>query len=129
MKVLLDTHVVLWALSDPDRLGTSRELLADPEVTRLISAVVVWEVAIKVGLRRLHLATSVAEWAERARRDLAAESVAISEAHAAAGAELPHHHRDPFDRLLVAQARSLGVPLVSADPVLTAYDLEVISVN
>lgn len=129
MRLLLDTHVVLWALGDPDRLRSSRELLADPDVTRLVSAVVVWEVAIKVGLRRLHLAMSVAEWAKRARTDLAAESIGISEAHAAAVADLPHHHRDPFDRLLVAQARSLGVPLVSADPALTAYDVEVIGVE
>lgn len=119
---------MLWALADPDRLGACRELVADPDATRMVSAVVVWEVAIKVGLGRLHLGMSVADWAERARRDLAAASVAISEAHVAGVADLPHHHRDPFDRLLVAQGRHLAVPILSADPVLAAYEVEVISV-
>jgi PIN domain nuclease of toxin-antitoxin system len=129
LTVLLDTQVVLWALAAPKRLGAGRELIADPRATRLISVVVIWEVAIKVGLGRLHLPMSVAEWAERARRDLDAISVAVSEPHAAAVATLPHHHRDPFDRLLVAQARELGVPIASADPALDAYDVEVIRIR
>ncbi|CAN5468008.1 type II toxin-antitoxin system VapC family toxin [soil metagenome] len=129
MRILLDTHVVLWALTDPARLGRRRELVADPDATRMLSAVVVWEVAIKVGLGRLHLGASVGDWAWRARRDLQAESVAISEAHVAGVADLPHHHRDPFGRLLVAQARHLGVPIVTADRLLSAYDVEVLDLT
>lgn len=128
-RVLLDTHVVLWAMQEPARLGSQRELLGDPAVTRVVSAVVVWEVAIKVGLGRLRLPMPVAAWASRAVSDLAAERAPITDQHAAAVAELPHHHHDPFDRLLVAQARFLDVPLVTADPVLRAYDVEIIEIE
>jgi PIN domain nuclease of toxin-antitoxin system len=128
MRVLLDTRVVLWALAQPERLGARRELVADPDVARLVSAVVVWEVAIKAGLGRLHLGSSVADWADRARRDLAAASVAISEAHVAGVAALPHHHSDPFDRLLIAQARHLGVPILTADSALADYEVDLIGI-
>ncbi len=127
--MLLDTHIVLWALATPERLGRRRKLLANPETTRMVSAVVVWEVAIKVALDRLHLPMPVREWADSACRDLAAVSVPITEAHAAAVADLPLHHRDPFDRLLVAQARDLGVPIATADPALSAYDVTVVEIG
>lgn len=103
--------------------------MEDPESVRLLSAAVVWEVAIKVGLGRLTIGTDVATWSTQARRDLAADSVAVTEQHAAGVAQLPHHHRDPFDRLLVSQARALQVPLVTADPALAAYDVEVLSIR
>lgn len=127
-RVLLDTHVVLWALQDPDRLGAQRELVEDPAVTRALSAVVVWEVAIKSRLGRLDLPVAVRDWVDRAAADLVAERVPITDVQAATVAELPLHHRDPFDRLLVAQAQVLDVPLVTADPVLEAYDIAVILV-
>src|SRR5690625_4877794 len=99
-RVLLDTHVVLWALQDPRRLGEHRTLLEDPSTIRLLSAVVIWEVAIKSRLGRLDLPLPVAEWAPRAATDLAAERLSITDVHAAAVTDLPMHHRDPFDRLL-----------------------------
>lgn len=131
MRLLLDTHAVLWALGDPDRLGEHRALVADRDVDRLLSAVVVWEVAIKARLGRLSVGpgVSVAEWAARARTDLLAEEVPVTGEHAGAVADLPLHHQDPFDRLLVAQARALGVPLLSADPAMTAYDVEVVLIR
>jgi PIN domain nuclease of toxin-antitoxin system len=127
--VLLDTHVVLWAVADPGRLGATAELIADPGVMRYLSAVVVWEVAIKVSLGRLELGMPVGEWSRRAHSDLAAERLPVTEAHAAAVADLPMHHRDPFDRLLVAQARALGVPIATADVDLAAYDVEVVAIG
>lgn len=129
MRVLLDTQVVLWALSDPARLGSQRDLVADRTVTRLLSAVVVWEVAIKVGLGRLQLGMGVPEWAARAARALVAEPVPVTAEHAAFVAGLPRHHRDPFDRMLVAQAHALEVPLISADRALAAYGIELLLVG
>ncbi|MGI8875983.1 MAG: type II toxin-antitoxin system VapC family toxin [Egibacteraceae bacterium] len=128
-RVLLDTQVVLWALQNPRRLHGRRSLLEDPMVTRLLSAAVVWEVAIKAGLGRLDLAMPVGDWARRAATDLVAERLPITDEHAAGVADLPPHHRDPFDRLLIAQARALAVPLVSADAALAAYDVEVLTVG
>ena len=128
-RVLLDTHVVLWAMREPARLGSQRELLEDASVARMLSAVVVWEVAIKVGLGRLQLPVAVDDWAWSAASDLAAERVPITDLHAAAVADLPLHHRDPFDRLLVAQARLLDVPIATADAALRAYDVEIVQVG
>ena len=126
MRILLDTHAVLWALGAPERLGAQRSLVEAPSTTRLLSAVVTWEVAIKVALGRLQLPGSVRTWAARALSDLAAEPLAIELEHAAAVAELPHHHRDPFDRLLVAQAQQLMIPVLTADEQLARYDVEVL---
>lgn len=126
--VLLDTHVVLWALADPDRLGRARPVVEDGGVTRYLSAASVWEVAIKTGLDRLQLPLPLREWARRAAADLVAERLPITDAHAAEVADLPMHHRDPFDRILVAQARSLAVPIVTADPAIALYDIDTIEV-
>lgn len=129
VTVLLDTHVVLWALAAPERLRSRRELVADPATRRLLSAVVTWEVAIKSGLGRLDLPTSPRAWAARAVEDLRLEPVPITPADTLAVADLPLHHRDPFDRLLVAQARERSIPLLTADPALRAYDVDVLLVE
>jgi PIN domain nuclease of toxin-antitoxin system len=126
--VLLDTHIVLWAMQDPGRLGAARTVVEDPGVTRHLSAASIWEVAIKVALGRLDLPVPVPEWAERAASDLAAERLAVTQEHAAAVAALPRHHGDPFDRLLVAQARALSVPIITADADIGAYDVDVLPV-
>src|SRR5690625_3301595 len=128
-RILPDTHVVLWALQDPNRLGERRALLEDPAVTRILSAVVVWEVAIKTRLGRLGLPLAVNKWRPRAVADLAAERLPITDHHAAAVADLPLHHRDPFDRLLVAQSQILKVPIITADPAFTDYDVEVLGIK
>jgi PIN domain nuclease of toxin-antitoxin system len=121
--------VVLWALAQPARLGAAATLIANPAVTRSVSAVAVWEVAIEVSLGRLDLGLPVGEWARRAHRDLAAERLPVTDVHAAAVADLPPHHRNPFDRLLVAQAQTLGVPIATAGGDLAVYDVEVIRVD
>lgn len=123
--VLLDTHIVLWALHEPDRLRELRRTVEDPETTRLLSAAVVWEVAIKVGLGRLDIGMPVTDWAPAVASDLAAVRVPITDMDVAETAALEHHHRDPFDRLLVAQARRRQVPLLTADATLQAYDVEI----
>lgn len=125
--VLLDTHVVLWALAEPDRLGRAGGIIGDARVTRYLSAACVWEVAIKTTLDRLRLPLPVGDWARQAAWDLAAERLPITDGHAAAVADLPLHHRDPFDRILVAQARSLDVPIVTADQAIARYDVTTIT--
>jgi len=120
VKVLLDTHVLLWAAVAPDRLGSAR---ADFDVAerRLISAATVWELAIKQGLGKLNLGTDVRSWIGRAVDELQLNQLSITAEHAAAVEHLPPLHRDPFDRLLVAQAMAEGAVLLTADRSLGGY--------
>ena len=118
--MLLDTHVLLWAASAPDRLGASLEEVTSAE-QRLISAASTWELAIKASLGRLDLGTEVRAWMRRALRELHARPLSITADHAAAVEHLPPVHRDPFDRLLVAQALQEGAILLTADRVLLQY--------
>lgn len=126
MKVLLDTHAFLWAIARPERLGRYEQLVADPSTTRLLSAASSWEIAIKHGLGRLPLPERPADYVPEAMRRLAVEGLPVEHSHALAVSGLPPHHRDPFDRLLVAQAQQLGLPVLSADPALRRYDIEVL---
>ena len=125
MRLLLDTHILLWALADPRRLTDSvRDALeADNEV--LFSAASVWEIAIKSQVLRAEFgvdATAIIEAALETRFN----ELAISPEHAAAVAALPPHHRDPFDRLLVAQAFTEPARLVTADKALAAYSKDLV---
>lgn len=119
MKLLLDTHVVLWAAAMPERLGRDRTLIEQSD--RIVSAASVWELSIKQGLGKVNLGEAVGPWFERARRELAATPLPITPAHAAAVETLPMIHRDPFDRLLIAQAQSEDLVLVTADAALREY--------
>ena len=120
MRVLLDTHVLVWAATTPERLGTSLQLLADAD-GRLASVVCVWELAIKQRLGKLSVGVDVRTWTRRVTRELALEQLPITAEHAAAVEHLPDVHRDPFDRLLVAQAVAEGALLLTADERLTGY--------
>ena len=121
MRILLDTHVLLWAVGEPDRLdGTTRSLLEDPAVEVLFSAASIWEVAIKVGLGRADFAVRPEAVAQAARATGFLE-LPVTAAAAARVADLPPHHRDPFDRLLVAQAVLEPARLYTADPMLALY--------
>lgn len=129
MKVLLDTHVFLWLHSEPERLGDQLALLEDPATVRLVSAVVGWEIAIKHGLGRLVLPAAPQEWVPTRIERGSMTPLPIELSHALGVAELPAHHRDPFDRLLISQARRLGVAVVSADPIFGSYDVELLPVT
>jgi PIN domain nuclease of toxin-antitoxin system len=125
VKVLIDTHVLLWWLHDSSRLRpATRALFAATSNELLWSAASTWELAIKVQLGKLRLAESVQSFVARviAEQDLTA--LPVHHVHAARVAELPALHRDPFDRLLVAQALVEGVPFVSAHGQLAAYGVE-----
>ncbi len=121
MKLLLDTHALLWWLLDAAELPASaRRAIERAEAVR-VSAASIWEVAIKQRLGKLpELAIPVAELPELARRS-GFVPLPVDERHAAAVASLPRHHRDPFDHLLIAQAQIEQLILVSRDPQFAAY--------
>ena len=129
MRVLLDTHVVLWAASEPERLGDARPLIEDAGNELLVSAASSWEIAIKYGLGRLPLPTGPEHYVPRLLRALGATPLSVDHAHALAVARLPPHHRDPFDRILVAQAHLLRVPIVSSDPMIRRYEVDVVTLG
>ena len=120
MRVLLDTHVLVWVTHQSVRLGTARQLVADAD-NRLMSAVSVWELAIKQRLGKLSVGSDVRTWTRRVTRELVLDHLPVTAEHAAAVEHLPDVHRDPFDRLLVAQAVAEGAVLLTADDRLTAY--------
>jgi len=128
MRLLLDTHIALWALTDDPRLSQrARALIDDPANQVLVSAATVWEIAIKHALGRDDMPISgdeALEWFRQAGYDL----LPITPAHAAAVEHLPDHHRDPFDRLLVAQAITEPLRLLSRDPLVVRYGDAVIAV-
>ncbi|MBC8071273.1 MAG: type II toxin-antitoxin system VapC family toxin [Deltaproteobacteria bacterium] len=129
MKLLLDTHVLLWALGNPKRLGaTVRNRLSDPATELAVSAVTIWEVAIKRALGKLRVPGSASAWLMPAVDDLGASWLPITPEHAAAVEELPPHHRDPFDRMLVAQALAGGWTIASADEAFEAYPVALLHV-
>jgi PIN domain nuclease of toxin-antitoxin system len=123
VKLILDTHVVLWWTHDSGRLSpTAVRLLSDRRHDVLLSAAVAWEITIKRALGKLVVR-------ERLMTELLADGAGhelpITIAHTAAVGALPPHHRDPFDRMLVAQAGIEGAVIVSADAALRAYDVPV----
>lgn len=121
MKYLLDTHLLLWAAAEPRRLSKkTRALLEDPDNVLLFSAASLWEVAIKAGLRRPDFTVEPAVLRRGLLDNGYVELPVVSE-HAVATATLPPIHRDPFDRLLVAQAQVEGITLLTSDPVVAQY--------
>ena len=127
-KVLLDTHVFLWLLAEPERLGAHLRLVEDPANSMLLSAASSWEIAIKVRLGRLALPDDPKRYVPDRMRAIGAEPLAVEHAHALEVAALPPLHRDPFDRILVAQARHLDLTILTADAALASYDVRTILV-
>lgn len=125
MRLLLDTHVLLWWLADDRRLGRrTRQIIADPNSAIFVSAASIWEIAIKTGLGRLKV--DVDELASGLEAN-GLISLPIAAAHATAVFHLPLLHRDPFDRMLIAQARTEKLQLVTRDPQFADYDVECIA--
>lgn len=127
MRILVDTHVWLWMLSEPARLPSrSQAVLADSSNEILVSAVTAWEIAIKHGLGKIFLPEDPAMFVPSRLTASGCTALAIEHADALIAGALPHHHRDPFDRLLIAQSQALGVPLCTADKAIRAYRVEVL---
>jgi PIN domain nuclease of toxin-antitoxin system len=120
VRVLLDTHVLVWAATTPERLGSDLAVIEDAD-RRIVSAVCVWELAIKQHIGKLTLGSDVRAWTRRVTTELVLDHLPVTADHAAAVEHLPDVHRDPFDRLLVAQAVAEGAVLLTADDRLTAY--------
>ncbi len=121
MRLLLDTHLLLWALGDPDRLDDeTRALIEDASNDVLFSAASIWEIAIKTGLGRVDFAVRP-EAVMHAARATGFIELPVRADVAARVVDLPPHHRDPFDRLLVAQAIAEPARLYTVDPLLPPY--------
>jgi PIN domain nuclease of toxin-antitoxin system len=122
MKLLLDSHAVLWYVDQDHLLSrAAHAAITDPTNDLCISAATIWEVAIKVGSGKLALSFAFRPWIEKAIVDLRATVLPITIEYADKQASLPKYHGDPFDRLLVAQAFVEQMPIVSADVILDQY--------
>jgi len=127
MRLLLDTHVWLWLRASPERLPKrARAALEDERNALHFSAASAWEIATKHALGRLPLPTTPDAFVRQTIAKVAATALPISVAHATRAGGLPSHHRDPFDRLLVAQAQADDLVLVTNDEQLEAYDAKLL---
>jgi len=121
MIALLDTHVLRWWLDDPKRVSPpARFAIGNKSNGMMISAAVPWELAIKTNIGKLKAESFLARWSEIMQVQGFGE-LTINSADAMRAGLLPLHHKDPFDRLLVAQAQATGWPIISADPVFDHY--------
>lgn len=123
MRLLLDTHVILWWLSDSDELSDQVKDLLDTEPSAHLSAVSAWEIAIKQTLGKLDGPDDLAERV----RDSQFTTLPITAGHGVRAGRLPALHRDPFDRILVAQAQIEGMTIVTRDKWIPRYDVPVMA--
>jgi PIN domain nuclease of toxin-antitoxin system len=124
LRLLLDSHVLVWWMDQHDRLNARAfSAIEDRSNQILVSAATIWELGIKVGLGKLDLRTPIGVWTAAALADLDAEVLPITPDYVEALVSLPHHHKDPFDRMIVAQALAEGIPIVSSDAKLDSYGL------
>ncbi len=127
MKVLLDTHPFLWWITDDQRLSLrAREIISKGENEVFVSAATGWEIAIRAQIGRLRLPTEPQKFIVEQLKINAIKSLPIEMRHALHISTLPAHHRDPFDRILVAQAQLENLPILSADPDIGKYKVTII---
>lgn len=125
--MLIDTQVFLWASIEPHRLSpTASRVLSDSGCRRWVSTVSGFEIATKVAIGKVRLDLAVPTFMSRGVQALAATTLPMSMEHATGVVDLPLHHRDPFDRLLVTQARMEGLSMLSADGALAAYEVAIL---
>lgn len=126
MKLLLDTRCWLWMQATPERFSpTARQMVEDRDNVLLLSPVSAWEIAAKHASGRLVLPLPPQEYVPMRMKSSGVDALPLQHSHALQAATLPWHHRDPFDRLLIAQAQVEGLPILSADRRLEAYDVRV----
>ena len=125
MTLWLDTHTFLWFCQGHSLLSWSaKALIEDSAHRKLVSVATCWEIAIKAGLNKLHLGESSVTYLPAALAQTGFELLPISLSHSTAVEHLPSHHRDPFDRLLVAQCLHENIAIVSADTALDLYSVK-----
>lgn len=123
MKLLLDANAFIWAYARPTELSSAaRRALTDVANDRLVSMASLWEIAIKMSIGKLDFAENLAQ----ALDDIAATSLPITLVHVARVRSLPFHHRDPFDRMMIAQAMEEGLTIVTRDRRVAAYGVPVL---
>jgi PIN domain nuclease of toxin-antitoxin system len=122
VKFLLDTHALIWSQDDTSKLSpATTAALTDPAHQRMLSMATVWEIGIKLSLGKLRLSKPFRVWIEKAIADLALSELKITVDYVERQLSLPFHHRDPFDRLMIAQALTEEITLVSGDALFDAY--------
>lgn len=127
MNVLIDTQCWLWWFSEEERLNVgAQQLIGNGENTVYVSAATSWEIAIKCAIGKLKLPESPDRYVPRRLASQGMVGMPIEHVHALRVASLPDHHRDPFDRLLVAQAQLENLALLTTDPLIAAYEVETI---
>ena len=127
MRAILDTHVFLWwNMDDPQLSATLREIISDGRNELYLSAVSTWEIAIKAGRGRLILPAPPPAYVPDRLILHGFQPLPISLSHALHVYSLPDHHRDPFDRLLIAQAQLEDIPILTADPIMARYDVQAV---
>lgn len=127
MRILLDTHVFLWLLSDPDRISLNwTKLIEDPSNDLYLSIASLWEIAIKSSLQKLRLAVTFSELATEYVPEMEIEILPIAIEHLAVVEKLPRHHGDPFDRLIIAQGIVEKLSVMTLDPKLASYEVAMV---
>jgi PIN domain nuclease of toxin-antitoxin system len=127
MKLLLDTHTFLWWVTDDPRLsGAARTIMAEGNNDLFLSAASGWEIAIKARLGRLQLPSNLKEYIAKQMQSNAIAVLPIQLNHALHVCKLPDHHKDPFDRMLIAQSQLENLPLLTKDPVIAKYDVVIV---
>lgn len=122
MMMLLDTHAFLWQRSEPDLLSKKAvAALLEEENELWVSAVTVWEVGILAGLSRIRLQTTIRKLVEHSFRDAGIQILPVAPGHVEALLALPFFHQDPFDRMIIAQARASGAAVISRDIAFDRY--------
>ena len=122
MRLLLDTHTLFWSVDDPSKVSAqAMAAMVAPTNDRLLSAATIWELAIKVGQGKITLSMPYRLWMETAIADLKLTILPVTVAYAERQAGLPPHHKDPFDRLIIAQALVDGISVVSVDVAFDPY--------
>ena len=126
MDLLLDTHALLWWLGDDPKLGpNARARIEEPANSVYVSAAAAWEIAVKRAAGKLEAPGDIEEWLA----DEGFIELSIQVIHAVAAAELPPHHKDPFDRVMIAQARVEGLTLVARDDEIEKYDVRLLNAS
>ena len=127
MNLLLDTHMLLWWITDDEKLSKKmRQCLQDPENKLFVSAVTAWELAIKSRLGRISFPKALADFLPEQLQLNRMKELSVTLRHALQVESLPTHHNDPFDRMLVAQAQVERLSIVSADKLLSKYDVPLV---
>lgn len=123
MRLLVDTHVLIWWASSEKISDDAGQAISDPGSDVLISAATIWEAEIKIALGKLTVAGDLVERAQ----DNGFLELPISFSHAVAAGRLPPHHQDPIDRMLIAQAQLEGLTIATRDPAFEAYDVPLLA--